>query len=42
MNYEDKYYDLLKESNRVYSENIEFRKIVIDLQKCKQCACRKL
>ena len=33
MNYEDKYYDLLKESNRVYSENIEFRKIVIDLRK---------
>jgi hypothetical protein len=32
MNYEDKYYDLLKESNRVYSENIEFRKIVIDLR----------
>jgi hypothetical protein len=33
MNYEDKYYDLLKESNRVYSENIEFRRIVIDLRK---------
>lgn len=32
MNYEDKYYDLLKESNRVYSENIEFRRIVIDLR----------
>jgi hypothetical protein len=32
MNYEDKYYDLLKESNRVYSENIEFRKIVIELR----------
>ncbi len=33
MNYEDKYYDLLKESNRVYSENIDFRRIVIDLRK---------
>ena len=33
MNYEDKYYDLLKESNRVYCENIEFRRIVIDLRK---------
>ncbi len=33
MNFEDKYYDLLKESNRVYSENIEFRRIVIDLRK---------
>ena len=33
MNYEDKYYDLLKESDRVYNENIEFRKTVIDLRK---------
>ncbi len=33
MSFEDKYYDLLKESNRVYSENIEFRRTVIDLRK---------
>lgn len=33
MNYQDKYYDLLKESNRVYDENIEFRRTIIDLHK---------
>jgi 5-bromo-4-chloroindolyl phosphate hydrolysis protein len=33
VNYQDKYYDLLKESNRVYDENIEFRRTIIDLNK---------